>query len=594
MSTMDDVKDYLSGKQIRGTVQLSSKVSVSLLDRLKREKKRASALKKDSTASTAEIDECKRLIANIQNLLSPIRRFPPEILSEIFVQYIHGRKSWPEFRTRSTIKRKKQQFYDDLPPVVFLSQVCIFWRETIFAMPSLWSNLSFSIHKRLPPAQALAGWLNRSRTLPLNIIIRDFRRHPYGDFSFLADNLIPFCSRWCSLELSIGFSYLTPLLQAGPLSLPLLERVSLLPNYLLSHARLPALESAPRLRYFDVTSVAGYNSNKQLNITLPCSRITHLALNGIPQGPSEIFPFIQGMTSLQSLTSQLSDFPRDWESMQTFEFPSLRMLHIEFLGNLGSPQFLDALKLPALRELSIKHPYDLEAIRRQFVPDDDDFFDTETMYPFDTLFSRTDPSNPLLNLYTRSGFELTHLALDGIASIRTSGLLKFLKLTPMLECLELDRCHLNIETLCEALEVKSTQSDDGGPALLVPNMTKFRLVQDRQYEKMLEELADAACCCHIGSDYSKYEYTVSRMIKSRWNPSTFYRFYYGREKCRQDNPQEWLDSWPVKRLTGGLEVSEDVLNPELRDAEYLPRICGENELDRLKEFEEQGMPVKLL
>ncbi|KAK7460518.1 hypothetical protein VKT23_009238 [Stygiomarasmius scandens] len=587
MSTMDDVKDYLSGKQIRGTVQLSSQVSASLLDRLKREKKRASALKKDSTASTTQIDECKRLIANILNLLSPIRRLPPEILSEIFVQYIHGRKSWPEFRTRSTIKRKKQQFYDDLPPVVFLSQVCVSWRETIVAMPSLWSDISFSIHKRLPSTQTVAEWFNRSRTLPLDITIKDFRRSPYTNLFFLTDTLTPFCSRWRSLEFNVDYMLLKFLLDVDPLVLPLLERVSLLPGSITNFGRFLALENAHRLTHFDLT-VPTSACSFQPEISLPCSRITHLALNGIPQHPSTVHRFIESFISLQSLTLLLSDFPRGWTTTQIFELPSLRMLHIEFSGNLGSPQFLDALKLPALKKLSIKHPYNLEVIRAQFDPDGDDHSSYE-MYPFDRLFARVKPCNPLLNLHTRSGFELTHLALDGIVSIGSSGLLKFLEVTPMLETLELDDCYLNIASFCKALVIRLPEKT----APLVPNMTDIRLTQDCQFEDAMEELTFSA-----GEpwriDFDKYTYTISSMVKSRWDPKTFYRSYYGWEKYEQDNPQEWCDSWPVKRLTGGLKVSRVVLNPEKRDAEHLPKLCGEDEVKKLKEFAEQGMPLEFL
>ncbi|KAK7460517.1 hypothetical protein VKT23_009237 [Stygiomarasmius scandens] len=580
---MGDVKDYLSGKRIKGTVQLSSKVSALLLDRLKREKKRASALKKDSTASTAQI-ECKSLIANILNLLSPIRRLPPEVLSEIFAHYIRDRKAWPEFRHRSTVVRKKQRFYDDLPPALFLSQVCISWRETIFAMPSLWSELSFSIHKGFPPTQAVAAWLSRSGTLPLNIIIRDFRRRRYGSYSFLADNLIPFCSRWYTLELSISFSYLTPLLRAGPLSLPLLERVDLFPGCLSSHDRLPALETAPRLKYFNVTSVA--HSGIQLDIALPCAGITHLALEGIPQGPPEVYPFIQDLTSLQSLTLQLSDPPRDWKSTQTFEFPNLRLLDIEFIGRLGSPQFLDALNLPALKELSMKHHYNLGEMRARFNPEDEEFL-SYGMYPFERLFARTNPSSSLVNLYERSGFELKSLVLDGITSLKAPGLLKFLKVTPTLESLTLDRCYLDVEILCEAMEVQEHNTDS---VLLVPNMTKLRFVQDCQFEEAMKDLAGMVEESFI-VDHDRYTYTISRMIESRWDPAAFHRFYCG---CEQGNPEEWFDSWPVKRLIGGLEVSRDVLNPEKRDAKYLPKLCGEDEVEKLKKFEEQGMPLVLL
>ncbi|THU96627.1 hypothetical protein K435DRAFT_600433, partial [Dendrothele bispora CBS 962.96] len=70
-----------------------------------------------------ELDERKEKIARAKNLLSPIRRLPAEMLTEIFMNYIE-----PD----------AQRLYNALPRPLLLSQICAQWRNLVQFTPRLW------------------------------------------------------------------------------------------------------------------------------------------------------------------------------------------------------------------------------------------------------------------------------------------------------------------------------------------------------------------------------------------------------------------------------------------------------------------------
>ncbi|THV00013.1 hypothetical protein K435DRAFT_606193, partial [Dendrothele bispora CBS 962.96] len=70
-----------------------------------------------------ELDERKEKITRVANLLSPIRRLPAEMLTEIFMNYIE-----PD----------AQRLYNALPRPLLLSQICAQWRNLVQLTPRLW------------------------------------------------------------------------------------------------------------------------------------------------------------------------------------------------------------------------------------------------------------------------------------------------------------------------------------------------------------------------------------------------------------------------------------------------------------------------
>ncbi|KAK7462388.1 hypothetical protein VKT23_007987 [Stygiomarasmius scandens] len=610
MSSMDEVAEYLSGKQIHGALLLSPEVSSSLSDMLVCERKRASKIEALQSKIAALLDEHKRVIANLQNVLSPIRRLPPEILSEIFLRYIWIRRigdSWPVEKNEANL------FYRDLPPIVLLSQVCSFWRQTITFTPCLWSLIQLTVRKHYdyPNTQLFGEWLGRGVNCPLDIVVTiPSILGRFGDSAFPLDALINVCSRWRTFELDMGFQGMAPLLQKEPLDLPLLEKVSLSTSVVLPHSnRLSVFANASRVTSFTFNAEIPPRTDVVL-IDFPSSPITELNLGNVSgSDPSLICRFIKDCPLLESLSVKLDDITdgciaRIIQDIGVIHLARLRVLRVEFTGEYGSPEFLDAFRLPALKELVLSHPYDLDELmfnwdEEMWDGDDDDYFG-----PFTELFERVSPRTCLLNLQKRSQFELRSLNLYGITTIDAFGLVDFLRVVPSLESLDLEGCYLNVGDLCKDLMVRKPKGKKGKKVnsnnmdhLLVPNLTKIRLVQGNEWDYWKRDYLDDDFYDDDSIDATqKYKYTISRVVELRWHPSAFYAKYYQGPSTRSKSKQKkWLDSWPVSRLTGGLEVSKPILMRCDIFADFSDdRHSCEKQMKRLRKFEGQGMPLRIV
>ncbi|THU75747.1 hypothetical protein K435DRAFT_586289, partial [Dendrothele bispora CBS 962.96] len=92
-----------------------------------------------------EIDERRVKIKRVTNILSPIRRLPPEMLTEIFTNYIEPNATsevCTEEKDRvgltSSARPLAKTSCNALPHPLLLSQVCIQWRNIIQSTPRLW------------------------------------------------------------------------------------------------------------------------------------------------------------------------------------------------------------------------------------------------------------------------------------------------------------------------------------------------------------------------------------------------------------------------------------------------------------------------
>ncbi|KAJ7081376.1 hypothetical protein B0H15DRAFT_1024875 [Mycena belliarum] len=105
-----------------------------------------------------ELEHTRRSIKYHQALISPWRRLPVEIMSEIFLFTLldigeDGPASvWWE---------------DDRNGTLLLCKICRLWREIAISTPALWNILSFNLHDVSRPLDWVSTWLERSRSLPL-------------------------------------------------------------------------------------------------------------------------------------------------------------------------------------------------------------------------------------------------------------------------------------------------------------------------------------------------------------------------------------------------------------------------------------------
>jgi F-box-like len=110
-------------------VQESIRLSKQSLDEVDQELERLKASVVELQRHRAQLEES---LAHKQGILSSLRRLPPEILEEIFLQYhVGGSVSWP---------RSSQ----DHSPWT-LGRVCSFWRSVYLSLPVLWSTFRFDL-----------------------------------------------------------------------------------------------------------------------------------------------------------------------------------------------------------------------------------------------------------------------------------------------------------------------------------------------------------------------------------------------------------------------------------------------------------------
>lgn len=142
-------------------------------------------------------------IAQRKKALHPIRRFPPEVLSEIFLQCIdeNGMGSEVDRFLHKTSFRPKSSLDPSQCPWT-LSQVCRRWRAVSLAFCSLWSNIYLYIRDKKPRKciDMLILQLHRSGTHPLKVAFT--APHSMKDFPPIIDVLISSCRRWKTLFLS--------------------------------------------------------------------------------------------------------------------------------------------------------------------------------------------------------------------------------------------------------------------------------------------------------------------------------------------------------------------------------------------------------
>ncbi|KAJ6502229.1 hypothetical protein C8R45DRAFT_862027 [Mycena sanguinolenta] len=122
--------------------------------------------KKLSRQLRAELDYTRAFIKFHRALISPWRRLPVEILSEIFLFTLKVRGG----------DRNRDDLYpwvDDRRGTLLLCQICSTWRAVALQTPALWNTLSFQSYWAFRrPLDWVSTWLDRSRSSPLHLQLR--------------------------------------------------------------------------------------------------------------------------------------------------------------------------------------------------------------------------------------------------------------------------------------------------------------------------------------------------------------------------------------------------------------------------------------
>ncbi|KIK10251.1 hypothetical protein K443DRAFT_670873 [Laccaria amethystina LaAM-08-1] len=218
--------------------------------------------------STLLQEDRERIDASLQlrkSLLAPIRRLPPELLSEIFAHCLPNKR----FVTPSPTSAP-----------LFLGQVNALWRNISMSTPKLWSSMEIS-HELCKPDRLLPlmeTWIARAKERPLSLSIKGgILSAETPQARWLASLFRQHTARWQHLRFELPKDVL-PIFMSS-LSLPMLETFEIYSSGGLTEAWMYDLSnvlcSALRLHHF-----AWDNDVWQIfPLRLPWSQLTRLMLN---------------------------------------------------------------------------------------------------------------------------------------------------------------------------------------------------------------------------------------------------------------------------------------------------------------------------
>jgi len=288
--------------------------------------------------------DLRKHVASHQNILSPMRKLPAEIWSEIFL---------------FTLSRSGRRFDAKKSPLL-LGQVCSDWRHIALSTPRLWSSIQlknmprYSQHSDTALVQL---WLARSRNLPLSISLSTNIRwitHP------VIEAVIPHSHRWEFVDLQLPLSLFASLAPVRN-RLPLLRAVKLcvVPSFDSAESISPSLElleCAPKLRGIYLSSCAS-----PFTLKLPWSQVTIGTV---------VYRTVVECLEVMRLSSNLADFTleshhaldrfvsdvQDYMTLypEPFQLRRLCSLHIKVHHAQDLASALQCITSPVLRNFTVE------------------------------------------------------------------------------------------------------------------------------------------------------------------------------------------------------------------------------------------------
>jgi hypothetical protein len=354
-------------------------------------------------------------------LLAPVRRVPPEIMSEIFVRYAHDA-------------------YDTEPPrnhnSLVLATVCRSWRAVALSTPELWSRLEIRCGTYWPPSEMemVEEWLTRSGAHPLSLKLRTMTTWPSNKWVEIFQSSQ---SRWRHVEFFLN--------EPAPKRLSAFKFCFQQLYTLEMHYR-PGIGNASHLDMFEeapMLHTVKINANPHL-LRLPWRQLTCVHILPSTCAVNDVFETLTRCRDLVECKFRVYSQESDHPVLPSIQLPWLRTLEIRF----KECAFLfDALTLPALQNIKI-------------------FAEWNQLPEFYSHF---------LPFLTRSNCPLRSLCLRG-ARLTDNQLLRVLTLLPGLIELEVIYKHYD-PTITDAVlkALSSIQSEDGRISGLLPILENLSL-----------------------------------------------------------------------------------------------------------------------
>ncbi|EIM87217.1 uncharacterized protein STEHIDRAFT_156204 [Stereum hirsutum FP-91666 SS1] len=399
--------------------------------------------------------QTERLQADLhawKQMLSPMRRLPLELLSEIFFRVLG--------------------YHDEDDPAVMgslsrICQVCSRWRTLAFSIPRLWTNMFFSVPETGPITHTLFAIIGDylPRSAPHHLHLRFdtpiYATHPPENISTLLRAVVPFLDRLRSLQLHLPLEALLAFshFPDKPDALPVLDAFSFSPPANISEPHMtgvdmalaPVLLKAPHLRDIDL-SISDGNTLRAWPI--PWSQIVILDLHQFFDTPESAQEALSHCSSLEQCSLKPIPLRHTGNPNSTsplpITLPLLKSMDIEFLYEIddtteGAASFFRHLNMPALSELQL------------FINAGADEFEVP-------LF--------VTHLFLRSGPSLKTLVLFGV-QFEEGDIELLLQSLPVLVNLKCEYCLVGHDQLFDALQY---HGPDGLPPL-VPRLEKLEVLE---------------------------------------------------------------------------------------------------------------------
>lgn len=214
------------------------------------------------------------MLASQQASLSPIRRIPPEILSEIFL--LASASSVLECASSSEVDR------DNTP--LLLCQICGYWRTVAISVPRLWSNIRLNFLRGPLDIENVQNFfhlrLARSKNEMLTL---SFAAKTWPPLMRFLNTFITYSERWTDVSLTSDMFFVSySALVKARLRVPNLRRLIIdnaqNPNFRETppYTPLQAFEDAKNLLELSISHIM-YPLE---NFRVPWSQLTHFTSKG--------------------------------------------------------------------------------------------------------------------------------------------------------------------------------------------------------------------------------------------------------------------------------------------------------------------------
>ena len=309
-----------------------------------------------------------------QQLISPIRRLPVDLLREVFIQCLPRGHCSP--------------MHASYPPLS-LTRVCSSWRSIALSTPRLWASIHITIPNSAPPfhpsyivpannpvvsahtlnimtqrASAAKEWLEKSGACPLDISLHSWGTVEPTLGGIAIASFLSFSNRWRSLKLTWGHISSNTVADLLAADLPILESFALNGDVTISahtafghttHALLwrnSGLMKAPRLREVSFSQLR----EDPTTFPLKWSQLTSLTLQYVHWSLPHSLSFKTTFRMLGQCSSLIKcrlELPPPISNVEmSEELEAVCLPHLKFLaindGSTDISPYLSTLNLPSL------------------------------------------------------------------------------------------------------------------------------------------------------------------------------------------------------------------------------------------------------